>query len=167
MSHGDGRHLPQVFVQESGDLLRLEPLAQLAEAVHVDEEGRHLAPLEALGGQAAGEQGIDHGLGQEALELAAADELGHLLIHPGLQPPVELGQLALLGAGPQQASHAGQQFPLVEGLRKVVVGAGIEGLDAGFGARTGGQEDDRRRAERGVIAELVLRAGRGRPGAAS
>jgi hypothetical protein len=90
--------------------------------------------------------------GQKALELPGPSELLHLLADPVFKVSVQarqLGRLLLNGVveplRPQKRSDPRHQRHLVEGLRDVVVAAGVEADHHVLDARSRGQQQDRDR----------------------
>ena len=102
-----------------------------------------------------------HEIGQQPVLVRG--ELHRVAVHrhaagAGVELHRPAGDLArgMAGGAAQQGAHAGEQLLHVEGLRYVIVGAGIEALDLVAPAVAGGQDDDRR------LAALAAPGGRGR-----
>ena len=120
-----GRHLPQVLVQHLRELLGLERVGQVGEPDHVREQERELPALEPVGrGELAGEQALGDLVRQEPLELAGPDQLGHLLLDPGLELPVEPRHLVEV-----LASRSCSRFLVSPALIRAPSRTGSIGLD--------------------------------------
>ena len=95
--------------------------------------------------------GVVHEIGEQAIFVAR--ELDRHVVHrdapgAGVEPDRADGQIAggVAGGAAQQRAQARQHFLHVEGLRDIIVGAGVNALDLVAPSVAGGQDQDRHRA---------------------
>ena len=136
-SHDERAHRAVILAQHRFHFLGLRGVGERGEAAQVDEHVADLAPMRRKDRFLADREDRVRDCGrEEALQLAHALDLGHLLRDallelrvPFLQSVGLAPHLVLQRLDAQQRAHAREQLGLVDGLRQEIVGAGLDALD--------------------------------------